>query len=105
MMADINFDNMSEEELDAHVLAQRKAAVNKRIETAVMLENQHVLFGVEGHLPDGQPTSSNRSVRPQDEDYQKVCQDFKLEKPGDSYLRQYTWEKGVWVLESEREFR
>lgn len=104
-MADKDTSNMSEEELEAYYTSKRKEYANIRVETAIMLDSGIIMYGEKGHLDDGQPVASNLDIKPEDANYKETCKTFNLNKPGDSYMKQYKWVDGEWILESEGTFK
>ena len=73
------------------------AMVGRRIESAVMLDNGTLMMSSQGATPDGQLVSSNWDVRPDDPAYRETCQTFRLEKPGDSFAKEYRLVDDKWV--------
>jgi len=72
-----------------------------KVELASMDERGLIMIITKGALPSGQPYQGTQDVRPKDSDYIEFCKSFHLNKPGDSYYKQYRWIDEKWVLESE----
>lgn len=72
-----------------------------KVEMATMDERGLIVLIDKGALPSGQPYLGTQDVWPKDPEYIDYCKSFHLNKPGDSYYKQYRWIDEKWVLESE----
>lgn len=72
-----------------------------KVEMASMDANGSIMIIEKGALRSGQPTLCTQDVRPKDPDYIEYCKSFHLNRPGDSYYKQYKRIDGKWTLQSE----
>ncbi len=75
-------------------------AKNMKIETAIMLENRNILFAINRRLPDGELSSSNQEITPEDAEYEFVCKCFNLNEPGDAYINRHNWADMNWIVDT-----
>ena len=72
-----------------------------RVEIGVMRSDGGITILDKGALESGQPTLATQDVSQKDPEFIEYCKSFHLNKPGDSYYKQYQWINESWVLVAE----
>lgn len=74
-----------------------KAARGTAIEAAVMLENGDIYLTTRCTFPDSGSSYGEDTISADNPEYRKLCERFKLKKPGDSAKITQKWVDESWV--------